>query len=567
MRNLFNKLILILIFPLTIAALFLTCANQVPPTGGPVDNIPPEVISAFPAPDSTGIQELQRIELEFSENIEKSSITGQVWMVPMPEKEFRLEWKGNRKLYVILQDTLLKDQTYILTVGTGVKDWRGNRLEKPFVLPFSTGARIDQGSISGQVFTAKPEDVLIYAYLWRQEFPDTLVAERKPLYYTQAGKDGTYELGYLKPARYRVFALIDNNGDGVYSPGVDRIGVPFSDLVIDSQQVAYKDINFHLVREDTTAPRFLQASVRNRNRVDLLFTEPLSEKQFFKALVRDSLSGDTLPVLSAQLLPSDKKRVVLFTATQIKDRKYIGWLNAVEDTVGNITRTSTIPFNFQGTDKEDTTRFRLISLSPDSGRRNVPYGFRVQLNFPLPVDSQSLKAAFTLQYDDSLRMDGRWEFNSLFQPRFVPDSIIHQQKTFLIRLQEPAIYSVTGDTLGDSILVSPFTTYDFAELGEISGQIMVPDSTWQQVILDVFPLNGKGFYRRVFPVNAEYLFPELPDGRYRLRATVDRNKNGIPDRGSIVPFQYAEPFVFYPDTIKVRKRWTTQGIDIQFKFK
>jgi uncharacterized protein (DUF2141 family) len=57
---------------------------------------------------------------------------------------------------------------------------------------------------------------------------------------------------------------------------------------------------------------------------------------------------------------------------------------------------------------------------------------------------------------------------------------------------------------------------------------------------------------------------KLPSGRYRLSAFLDKNQNTIYDTGRPFPFIPSEPFRSLPDTILVRARWETRGIDFIF---
>ena len=57
---------------------------------------------------------------------------------------------------------------------------------------------------------------------------------------------------------------------------------------------------------------------------------------------------------------------------------------------------------------------------------------------------------------------------------------------------------------------------------------------------------------------------KLPSGRYRFSAFLDENHNSVHDAGSPFPFIPSEPFRSLPDTILVRARWETRGIDFTF---
>ncbi|MFZ0390127.1 MAG: hypothetical protein WAN36_06670, partial [Calditrichia bacterium] len=68
-------------------------------------------------------------------------------------------------------------------------------------------------------------------------------------------------------------------------------------------------------------------------------------------------------------------------------------------------------------------------------------------------------------------------------------------------------------------------------------------------------------------LGTRYQLNFLPEGLYLQHSVVDVNGNQRWDKGSAVPWHYAEPFLFKEDTVKVRKRWTTEGQDFQFNFR
>ena len=62
-----------------------------------------------------------------------------------------------------------------------------------------------------------------------------------------------------------------------------------------------------------------------------------------------------------------------------------------------------------------------------------------------------------------------------------------------------------------------------------------------------------------------FAFEELPEGQYVLSAIIDVDSNGVYSYGKPFPFQPAERFMQYNDTLKVRARWPLEGIAIRFK--
>jgi uncharacterized protein (DUF2141 family) len=544
-------------------ALLWDCAYKVAPSGGPEDKTPPEIIYTFPSQDSINIKELSYLEFHFSESVDKASLSNQTWLLPELADGYEIKWKGSKKLRVILKDSLEKDQTYIFTIGTGVKDLQRNSLHSPFVLPFSTGSKIDRGEISGRVFDKKSQGIFIYAYEVSDTFSAQTVFEKKPRYYTQTGNSGDYQLKYLKESNYRIYALEDQNLDRKYTLQTDRIGIPFMDITISAEQVRQEQINFHLIREDTTRPKFLRVDTLNNRAIKLSFDEPLGKTRNLNIQILDSLNRASLSILATVLDKNEPNHLVIYTKSQ-KNVRYVGMISTVQDTAGNFSEEDTIRFNFLGAMGSDTTSTKLVgSIPPDNGK-DVAYDSDVKLNFYYPVDSSSLENGFQLLSPDSVPVVGHWEFESLVQPKYMSDSLLGKNAVYHILLDLKEVKTIFGNSIGDSLLISHFKTKDWEQLGEIAGVVSSDNPHYKKALIWAFPMQGAGNYSTSAEIGQKYQIPFLPEGQYRIQAGIDVNQNGKLDNGSELHFEYSEPFKVLPDTIKVRKRWTTEEINISF---
>jgi len=62
---------------------------------------------------------------------------------------------------------------------------------------------------------------------------------------------------------------------------------------------------------------------------------------------------------------------------------------------------------------------------------------------------------------------------------------------------------------------------------------------------------------QVVGADTTFLFEQLPEGTFRFRAFLDRNKNGRWDPGRLIPYEPAEPVTWSPQPSDSRPRWTT----------
>ena len=556
---------LLLIGCLSCAGLLLLtqCAVRKAPGGGPEDKTPPSIISTFPVPDSTGVLTLEYIEVEFDEPIDQTSVRNQVWLSPEPPTAPEIKWENSRTLRLALSDSLLPDQTYLLTVGTGVKDIRGNEIEEPLTLPFSSGDKIDQGAISGLLDGGKTEGTFIYAYKLDGEFPDSTIATIKPPYFTQVNKEGRYRIQYLKEGDYRLFALADGNGDRLYTLQADRLGLPHSDLSLDSLKLTVEQFNFALLEEDTTAPKKGRIRSENYRQIQLRFNESLDSTQTFVTSLFDSVSQATIPALRSERSAEDPSHIHAWFEG-LEEIDYIATVTTPRDLYGNAAIEPTQEFRFRGSGDKDVDSTSFTGSDPSSSRQGVWGNAPLFLHFSNPIDSATLPSAFTFYNSDSLAQSGSWSWESWLSPAFQPDSALQKGDAYWWELDLSLVKDIWGQVIDDSTYSGRFTLLAESELGEISGVVSSRDSTVQQALLIARNMGSDIIIRDTVKIGETYEMVEVPDGIYRLQAILDRNANGRFDRGRSRPFEFAEPFQIYADTVRVRKRWTTQGINFDF---
>ncbi|MCG8603542.1 Ig-like domain-containing protein, partial [bacterium] len=98
-----------------------SCAVQRNPTGGPPDTTPPRIIEVVPANNSTLVPLDQKIQFTFSESMDRKSLEKAIFITPDPGDRIKLKWKGD-KLQAEFLDSLRTNRTYVITLGTDLKD-------------------------------------------------------------------------------------------------------------------------------------------------------------------------------------------------------------------------------------------------------------------------------------------------------------------------------------------------------------------------------------------------------------------------------------------------------------
>ncbi|HVG41832.1 MAG TPA: Ig-like domain-containing protein, partial [Chitinophagaceae bacterium] len=143
----------LLLFPvllLTVISIFsgTGCANIIPPSGGPRDSLPPQLVRADP-PDSTVNFKGNSIRLYFDEFVDLQDVSRNLLFTPLFENVPVIEAKL-RTLTLRIRDTLEPNTTYTFNFGNAIKDINEGNVLRNFTYTFSTGPSLDSLTLSGK---------------------------------------------------------------------------------------------------------------------------------------------------------------------------------------------------------------------------------------------------------------------------------------------------------------------------------------------------------------------------------------------------------------------------------
>lgn len=225
------------------------CANQAPPPGGDDDRTPPVVLEIYPLNETLNFKD-NKITIEFDEYIDRRSFMDAFFITPKPDSEINFNF-GGKDVEVEFPGGFEPNTTYNITITKDLKDVRGgNTLDKPIIIAFSTGSRIDKGSITGQVFPVSNEVISIFCYDLRKYNPDTLDPVKvEPDFISQTDRAGKYAFMNLPKSEFRFLAILDKDRNSLYDKDFEKIAVTYSDFEI-SDSIKVEGANF--LMEDLT---------------------------------------------------------------------------------------------------------------------------------------------------------------------------------------------------------------------------------------------------------------------------------------------------------------------------
>ncbi|WP_042720721.1 Ig-like domain-containing domain, partial [Flavobacterium sp. B17] len=227
-----------LLLLLVIGFLLQSCARVGSPVGGPKDTLAPKFLSSNI--DTTRInvpRDIKELRIDFDEYVTLKDINKNLSISPPIKNITRIIPSNIANKFILIQwkDTLQANTTYNFNFGNAISDNNENNILRYFNFAFSTGEKLDDLYISGDV-----RDALSIKKAGENKFvvglypvKDTMDYKQKPYYITKVDDDGYYELNYLAPGKYRVIAYEDENGNSVYDPGKEKVGFQKDPVIVE----------------------------------------------------------------------------------------------------------------------------------------------------------------------------------------------------------------------------------------------------------------------------------------------------------------------------------------------
>ncbi|MEO8233529.1 MAG: Ig-like domain-containing protein [Ignavibacteriota bacterium] len=546
---------------LIISILFLlSCANQLPPGGGEIDKIPPDIIYSYPENGTTNFKD-DNIEFEFSEYVDKRSFKDALFISPAIDEQLEISWTG-KSVEIVFPKGLKDSLTYVVTIGTDVVDVNSkNRMENAYAFSFATGDKIDKRSISGKVFGTSIEGTLIFAYKFTDDTAKYL--SKKPNYVSQIGKDGSYKLNGLAESTYRVFAVKDQFRDFLYQADQDWIGIPSKEISLFDSDSSYSGLDFFLIKVDTIKPRMLTTVMTDQNHFVVTLSEECDSATYLadNFQIVDSTSNQILPLEYSYHTKTKREEFVLVNNNKLNpENNYYLLSKKLRDLEGNIFDNELSSFTVS--DRKDTSASKLLRTSPG---RNGSIDFKnpdVELFFDDAIVNKDLKSA--IGFTDTSKNKVAFNLIRIDDANYSlkPEMDLKPEKNYEVKINLNYFKDAAGNKI-DSIFTLMFHTISGIEFTGISGKISSTKSNIVVVLQD--SKDPKKFFTAVPDKTLFYSFERINPGTYSMWLYSDTNSSKTFDYGYPEPFRKSEEFYVVPDTIKLRSRWSVTDYDVVFE--
>lgn len=551
------------IFLITIALIVNGCANAVSPSGGPKDVFPPVVVETNPENFSRNVKG-KTIHITFDEFVTLDNANKNVLISP-PQKKSPTYRLSGKTLTIKFEEDLKPETTYSINFGSAIKDLHEGNVLKDYVFTFSTGDAIDTLSLVGKTISAETlkagEDFFVMLYADENDTItlDSLPFSVMPNYVTKTNKEGNFMLTGLADKSYLLFALKDVNSNMIYDVPNEEIGfcgelvrpqyIPRNQVITDSSAV--------LPKVDTIVYQ-----------LNTFVQEDSVQKVFKKELVEDGLlrfvfryPADNVNLSICEELPdsfnimkvfSTRKDTVSYYFTPVKDSL---WINMSYDTINDTThyslkpRASVKPNRRRAKDEETVKRLE-VSNNAKGGKLKPEQPLILSFKEPV-VDVVMRDTMWFIDGKDTIFNDLRFTKYDEYGFKYKVEKKFEPEGKYKIIIPDSVFFGISGLTNDTTKL--DITVPEISQYGNIYITVEVPENVPQAVVQ---LLSGdKILQSRIIRETQEIEFEYLDAGKYKLKAILDTDSNGMWSPGNFMKKIQPEKIVFYKTELEVKANW------------
>jgi len=570
MKKIFSYLLPVIPVALILGSMIFShsCANTTtPPSGGPKDTIPPLVTEIYPAIGQVNIPTRKtQLAVKFNEYVVVKDPKS-LFLSPPLEKSPQFKLKG-KSVVIFFENDLDSNKTYTMDLTNAIADNNEGNMFPGFTLVFSTGDRIDSMMVTGTVQDCntlqpiKGATVMLY-----KDHADSAVFLKRPDAAVKTDDWGFFCLRNIQDTVYRMYAIIDENNNNKYEAETEKIA--FLDtmfrpvgVVADSLHELMKfdmkdtvnclsrvsEIELNIFREKPTKQLIVNKERIGERTAYITFMAPYAQidsiwikgvpkekliTQF--NLVQDSLEiwvndpkvqPDTL-FLNVKYMKTDTLGVLQSTVEEIKLAKPKSLL------VGKSAK--------KDIKKEDTTCVFTLEAKPELVEQ---YGFTMEFKYPVvkeAFDSLIFRSVNPRQQEAFGKYTVTQDSLNLRKYTIMPEDKLQAGWEYFLKVPHRKFTDING-FYNDSTEVKVTLPSD----DKLSSLYLVLTGVEGKYIVDLLNEKRDNVIRSfIVEKDQTLLFPYLKTGKYAIRFTEDKNRNGLVDTGNLLEHRQPEKVKFY----------------------
>lgn len=579
--------------------LLASCAKMGQPDGGWYDETPPRILGASPADKATEVTD-HKMYIYFNEFIKLSDASQKVVVSP-PQMEAPDIKDAGKRIIIDLKDSLKANTTYTIDFSDAISDNNeGNPLGN-YTYSFSTGTEIDTMEVSGYVYEAENlepiKGILVGLY---DNLADSVFRKEPFQRVSRTDSRGRFVIKGIKPGNYRVYALMDADGNYLFNQKSEKIA--FSrDIIVPSckpdirQDTIWRDslhienilrvpythffpddIVLRAFTEEQTDRFLLKSERKEANRFTLTFSHGDADLPVIRGLdfdaenafvVESSEKNDSITYWLRDTLLVNQDTLQMEVQYHATDSA--GLLYMKTDTLSLLSKE---PYAKRLKQKEKEyadwkKKQEKAEKRGDPFQKEMPVPpLGIGMNFAGDIDPDKnpvLTFETPLEVADTSKIHLYSKHDTLwYRSPFLVREKVNVPRTYEVigewrpdieyslEIDSAAfvdIYGSVSNTAKKGFKVKSNDAYGtiFMTLNGMSGQRVVAQllSSTDVVMKEVRTQTG----------NAEFFY--VNPNTYYLRIFVDENNNGKWDTGNYDEGRQAEAVYYYPSKIECKEKW------------
>ena len=537
---------------LFLAALFLTrCANVVAPTGGAKDVTPPKVTEAVPANHSTGFNG-RKIEISFDEFVTLNNASQNVLFSPLLKEKPDIKLSG-KTVVVKFKEVLPPNTTYTINFGEAIKDFHEGNLFKDYVYSFSTGDQLDTLTLAGKVLNANDQkpvaDLFVSLYTSRHceggtteaIHPDSLFilpTRRAPDFVTKTDKEGNFTFHGLPAGSFLVFALNDMNANYYYD--LPNETVAFLDTLVETKNDSISNstnqkLTLYAFTAVDTTQMLLEKKLIEEGLLRFVFRHPANDANIMATSTLDS------SFCYVEVWSETHDTLCWYFTPNVMDslRVRIQYDTVNESTVLNLKYKDTKPSRGKAS--------KALKVAGNLRNKLLMPGEDFLLRFSEPITELRLPDTLHAECVDDYGM----------QYRITPSG--NDSTGYTLNLSDSVFFSVRSRT-NDSITFK-FKRGKDTDFGNLYIQVAPPEGV--QAVVQLVNSRGKVVEQQLVTDSVQKVgFTRLSPEKYKLKAILDRDRNGKWSTGDYHRRFLPETILQYKDELDIKAGWDIDLEDI-----
>lgn len=575
---------------LLLSLLYLSCAHQMAPPGGPKDELPPNVIKTEPESGTLNHPVKKKILLVFSEWVDVRNLKKSITVFPTLPDGFKVDVAG-RKVEIAPKTAFAESTTYHIGINTVLTDLHGVSIGTPYKFFFSTGSSIDSGIVYGCVIDTKSRNIQPKVALFRCDrdtLPDTALINL-PSYLIQTDSLGIFSFEHIRKGTYNIIAFIDNNNNNRLTPGEENAYAPLEKKFI--LELEAGPFVLFPASSDTLSVTVVSIKAISSTLISGEWTEGTVSTMAGENANWSIISLDSsvkAPAIEEYIAVSDSRRFALKLSDSLTTGSYsliyrinprISYFSENQDSSDTLQKVNGLlldTIRFNGTVITDT----VAPVFKGAWPKNIAaLDTRVKLNWSKPVKITACKWYIADTLGDSVELTADTSFSEInvlkLLHRLLPGryySMSIPTKNFedfngnnpKVPVDTSKTDTLETDTAEKDTIPSisvEFTTVAARKLcHSLSGgaSCLEPDSLriWE------YKQFGSAYVHSVNDSSNQFRFDSIPAGKGTISYFVDYNRDGEYTLGSLFPWKPPEPYFAFTDTIEARARWDIEGIEV-----